>query len=1266
MRIDFSEPTTLPFFDLGWRIDDADSIADRVHKYAVDAGYGYKTSNLMVLRDIAREIEPSLRFCKVDVPAFLPLSDDDIHEHLRATFPTLDHEWSLFIRELRSSGGHLTEAGRQRLERIQSNVRSAFTDHVYTSEYLKAWLLETREPFLIVRSTGREDSDQISNAGGNLSVPCVLPQAAALSKAIGEVVASYFGERSIGQRLAANDATLLTEPPFLPVLIQDMIGERPGIARSGVLFTSQQGRAEGVTLIQAGLGHNEGIVSCRVAVDSYYVDAGLNVDQVIREKPLRMKQQGTELVSTSTPLEMRMLPALTPEMVRDLQYIASEVEHIYGDKPMDIEFTIDPSTKTIYLLQARPLVAPEGNARPTYADLAGGAPANIVHGVTLVDGTPRVRVLSSVEEILFSSDLPKALQTFLKSDRQDSIKAVVIRKTAPSTSHEAVVLRAKGIAVLVIEDAAEYSRLQQWGSDPVLVDPQQACIVKGKSNQIRPGFIRYPIALELSLPPLVKHTDASLQALHNRFKLFAGAKNSDAEKMTTRELFHAMASKPTTGAEAALRTLIRRLHACLHANMKDAQGFRADINQELFRAFSTALDKAEGQVLPALQAYPPLSANRLYALHFLEALVFQAGSGGIVDGHSFQSVLGVDHAERTAIEADSAGFKGPHAAILLQLARVGDLALNEDSRKKWSQFIHDIEKQCPKQLPKLAGLVVVLQKLGLTLPWLNVVFPESANDHTSPILRLRTLIDQLKKERPLLKWMHHSRKTLKTIEDSVDEWSNPSYVTEHLGDIRKLLRDHLGFEGENSTFKNLYMKVGKLGQLALLQLLGETVDVYDRIIKSITGSTEFKDIEEKASAFAIALIPYDKMCETTLSLVSPELEQRLMSVDYVDSPLYSFAEYLERLRGGSYYDDEPGFESKKLQAIQHSLDEPEKEFEARSSFVVDHLVVGSRSDLNYYVQWPRRLEEFFTTFHQNCEQVRRILQTGLGFNRKVLSAETTKVLGYFEDAFKKRISEIFLEGSKLTIVFQLPLRQHSCRLALEMDIHHPEKGYDLDLRAFGCDEHFRWDQIAALGALWGSGYPYPYKLEAPPKIDYDQPGSVAWRLHIPQGFPEVESFADVLNWALYSMSMDSWYADEVGKVVEGMNEGFSWSKVGEPFYKYGFNLGRVAILRLMDEGKKSAALRAAKNFLLGLAEYGLSDFIRAGDVTSYSPEAVRYLGGDWLSWGGTNSMKALMLEWMIYFDEENVPGIAAAVNELVNNPAMQRYMPDAVDALRDM
>ena len=73
---------------------------------------------------------------------------------------------------------------------------------------------------LMVRSSGKEDTKELANAGGNVSVANVEPSIVPFLTALKAVVISYFGEKSLKQRLLAGDASLFDKVPFTPVVVQ--------------------------------------------------------------------------------------------------------------------------------------------------------------------------------------------------------------------------------------------------------------------------------------------------------------------------------------------------------------------------------------------------------------------------------------------------------------------------------------------------------------------------------------------------------------------------------------------------------------------------------------------------------------------------------------------------------------------------------------------------------------------------------------------------------------------------------------------------------------------------------------------------------------------------------------------------------------------------------------------------------------------------------------------------------------------------------------
>ena len=320
---------------------------------------------------------------------------------------------------------------------------------------------------LMVRSTGREDGKELSNAGGNASVASVSPENnEQFSKAIQEVLASYMSEKSIGQRLLGKDKHLFDEP-FMAILLQIMTGEIIGtdaeIPKSGVMFSPEaEGETPGVVVIQATFGHNEGVVNGLVPVDTYYIGPTNIIHPVISIKRKRLAakagQEGLHFINND--LAMQRISTLDAKTVLALKNAAEFIQNYYGNS-VDIEFVI--SGDTIYFVQARPLEAKKFEASYLKREFIKQNPAGILIPVGV--GNAAVRIITSKDQIIVTDNIRQALDTFLfKTADHDTIQAVIINESAPATSHEATQFSRLGKPVLYLEDL---NTIKSWLNDLV-------------------------------------------------------------------------------------------------------------------------------------------------------------------------------------------------------------------------------------------------------------------------------------------------------------------------------------------------------------------------------------------------------------------------------------------------------------------------------------------------------------------------------------------------------------------------------------------------------------------------------------------------------------------------------------------------------------------------------------------------------------------------------------------------------------------------------
>ena len=226
--------------------------------------YGNKIANLDQLQRALAGIKG------VSVPKFIGLSHDTITDHLQKNGLDIGKRWAV-IQQLMGQPPQLTPEVNKALQQLQTDIKACLKKHPIAAKLAGDLLTpDKRYPNkrLMVRSSGKEDTDKLANAGGNESVANVLTHCEDISDAIAVVLASYISEKSLSQRQIAGDD--ISAPPFCPVLLQEMIGSvkrstQKNIVKSGVIYINKSG-----AFIQAAPGHGELVVNSKGPVDSYW------------------------------------------------------------------------------------------------------------------------------------------------------------------------------------------------------------------------------------------------------------------------------------------------------------------------------------------------------------------------------------------------------------------------------------------------------------------------------------------------------------------------------------------------------------------------------------------------------------------------------------------------------------------------------------------------------------------------------------------------------------------------------------------------------------------------------------------------------------------------------------------------------------------------------------------------------------------------------------------------------------------------------------
>lgn len=907
---------------------------ETLNDYALNIGYGYKSANLFVQKNSVQELNEQLTFARVEVPDFLPFSDFEIRHHLAPIMLEIEELWNKFLKEFKlpdpSLGQtdflleslHISQQGKQFIEQIQEKITSYFARYPFDSPEIQDWLEKLGSDYLIVRSTGKEDTEDNPNPGGNETIAYVRPEAAAVSQAISQVIASYFSTKSIAQRLLNEDSSIFSEKPFLPVLLMKMVTEKVNgadhtseIPRSGVMFTRQKGKAEGVTLIQTGLGNNEGIVASKVAVDTYYVDQHYEIASVIKEKKTRLvpaqKGEGASvhLETVSSPdAQTAKAPALSNATIKDMKRIADFFAKKYARQgipaAMDMEYTIQPqglasSQPVINLLQIRPLREKQGLV-PTYLDLdpLNNLPRDKKVSIkTLLAGESRVLDIAHSSDIMFVDNLTQGLMRYLFRKQEthgvkEALPRVIFsRKTAPLTSHEALFFKNRGVVVYVVEDDIKLIAIKKLLAEadqenPIKADPQRGLIISTKdliehAKMVNDGYISYPIPCEISLPrgmftpcsggispQELKVKIALLNTLYQKLDGELRQNQAYLSDKSLRELFDLVAiSNDQAQAKIALATLLKRMHDDLIKIIKQGQSAQLDTVHLLLQTFDAAVTLSTKQVLPAFEKAPG-TPDRLYPLRFLEALLFQTNQSSVVSCESWQTVSSVATAQANmsvlAKKEKLAEISGNTLTWQTQLQLLATKSFNSEIRKDWLAFLNGLAvKGTPEERSQVNKMIVEISRLGLISSWLNLIFgpiwKSTALSSKRSTETLAKLAEMLKKDRQMLLWIQNKNDQLAILKDNVSAWSSPEHVSKSIMSLRHVYLNDFGFNYpiKQPLLKQLYQRSNSLGRLAFLEFMRQSIDVYDQTIKNVTGSSEYDcDKQQQIKDVASLLVTY--------------------------------------------------------------------------------------------------------------------------------------------------------------------------------------------------------------------------------------------------------------------------------------------------------------------------------------------------------------------------------------------------------------------------
>lgn len=1083
-----------------------DTIEADLKKTAIEDGYGYKYANLKQLEAVAKifnNFKASFGhfLYKITVPEFRGIPSKAIQDFLTQRGINFSERWKESIHDKQIDWNTLGKLEKEIVSLFEKAGDIKSLDTAFGIIGIDNVLKENKSQRFMVRSTGKEDTDELANAGGNKSVPNVEPNNSDILHVMGTVVASYVSKWSLEQRSNLKDPSVL-ELPLTPVLIQCMIGETDKfIPVSGVMFTEEtEGgvskdkieengkiKTSGITVIQAALGHNEGVVNSLVPVDSYYMRNVEKFYAIVRKKDTRIipAQNHTPIQKANNKVQASW-PALTSAALMSLKLFADTLENYYK-KPMDVEFVVDQTTKTIYIVQARPIVHSTGDVEPASYIENGEEFGECILGSQIGVAGGAVRKITNKNQVIQASSLGSALKKYgdLENKDKEDIQVVLVEKMAPSTSHEATQFRSYRKPVLCVEQ--HYEKIEAWLEQPLpmlLIDMQQEMVVRVSDEKrtsvntaIVQGWCNYPIPKSMSLLNLLERSSGgkllhyaqeSGDQINHKLRLIedsivnAGGLNKKSIQDTLgkpkKELWRiANGPESETRSIAMMITLKKKdlLNVIKKGNKKnvtmalyillkrvikdiDAQAEKGAMDNDLKNQISlikTYLASCMNDLLTVVGVVIKDSRHKqfLFIMRFLEALIFQVDRADVVNGYSVAKILDTFRKESESIEnlkkTKKDLEKNPEFGRIVQYELLEATALTPEVKKLWTDFLiwYEGVNIGKDKRDKFAMLFFSLARVEGLLPiWLHTAFMQ---DDKTELAKFNRLLDEYDKAKPFLEELTQKAQAIDQLK--VELWQDSAQYQNQLPFLKKLA---VYFTSDD--FVNKFNNAQTMGKIAALSLMVRFIETFDLSIKEVEASqTPYKDKVERIHEL---LILNGKLLEKWVTFPSNlgiRASQEKIITEFNKSNPKQF--------------DNPA---------QNALAPSQK-------FIVALTVLGTAS--HNISNKPVTLEDYFTFFHQSLLNVLGALYEKIG-GTKIPMPEIVKGLdnafgcvenfGMTSGAPQVNLFGISFLCDKVIWKYDYPLRTHSAMIDIEYDVQ--EKTTILHGWFFGHDEYARWERIA--------------------------------------------------------------------------------------------------------------------------------------------------------------------------------------------------------------
>jgi hypothetical protein len=1044
--------------------------------------YGNKAANLMVMEK---------GFADINIPDICPLSHMMCLKHLDTHYPEWRTQWEAFKEKQGNESGGLAEGTHEILSQLRSGIEQAFGEYPLEDEGISEYLASHFEPgeVLMVRSTGKEDSAELANPGGNESYAGISANIDSVSAACGRVIASYFSEKSLEQRLKAKHAesdSIMGEP-FMPVLLQKMIGEVIVADKitptkkvySGVMYVNQDGKVT----IQEAPGHGELVVNSKGPINSYFILGEGTVHQQVNEKPFRMvsyiNEAGkAELIVQKNTNEIKN-SSLPKEVVERLGKMGKEIQAFYGDD-RDIEFVYDENADKIYIVQARPIPLGE-SARHIPSAISPEKIREVKKEVpyykakTIAVAASKVEVAENAGDVIICNTIGDALTMYL--DMKDpKIKAVVVARDAPSTSHEAAEFNSVSIPVFYV-DKAQKDKIQsslEQGNKQFLFDPQRGLIVdwSGKGNPeeiLKEGLFKSSISAERTLLPESKMLFSENSILQAE-KLLQGAKKKKG--MSYEQLLDQLeiveSTTPQTiiqSREALKQVLMDIIDTCRVAHVNDTQ-IDKDLKSNILKhaiAYSldvdTLLTKIESQQGNVIDDKD--QKQLLDLINGLEALIANPGRTGLYSDSVYN--LMQDFALKSRLNKSYPIYTRlpeENRKVVEAIALFGKNAVNDKLRDKWERFVIQVavtdRGSQEKNLEKLASVVYFAQANDLGSVLINNVFSQlDTSDFSKTIEVLNEQTEHLK---PYADKIFRLEVKAAELEAKAVLWGKKRNHTKLIKEYEKDVAEVLACIDSLAPVHDLPL----MAKHKVLNEVARITEIVDVSIKIMKGSQDYpkedsQEKDEQAKLFFKMLLPYHELMQKVV--YNMEYTEKTKNFNSALSGAVSYGG-----SSGRSPDKTPEDRCKLIKERFDSVDSNKitrEQLFSSNEFDVGRATIQS-SDV-FELQFTNKkmnLEDYYTLFHQNIlVAISNMQSSRLPENhypeklRNIVKALRGKMgeADVHDDYARLYSAKSTVSNGILYAVYNIPLGQHGAKVSLAFDLKTSYLSIDFSVHGHNAD-----------------------------------------------------------------------------------------------------------------------------------------------------------------------------------------------------------------------